>query len=240
MFVQKGQHKLLLSTASQALFNVRTSLAVLGEVLNGTNHLRGVGVLVVVPRHDLNLIGVVVATLNFHDFFVVVHNFETTVTVPQHTVVVPKPACSYQNYTTFRRYFQVLSWFFVLELSYSLYSFLFTYIFMWLSVLLLGASGTRGCRRGRSPCPDALLCCLFCWNFTGSDFEGWMEKRGHFCLIWNIYALRPDSCTYKHPYISPWKHTRSYSFYALHSPSLFFDFIKNKQAHGGLLNGNPP
>ena len=109
MFVQKGQHKLLLSTASQALFNVRTSLAVLGEVLNGTNHLRGVGVLVVVPRHDLNLIGVVVATLNFHDFFVIVHNFETTVTVPQHTVVVPKPACSYQNYTTFRRYFQVLS-----------------------------------------------------------------------------------------------------------------------------------
>ena len=95
--------------APQALFNVRTSLAVLGEVLNGTNNLRGVGVLVVVPRHDLNLIGVVVATLIFHDFFVIVHNFETTVTVPQHTVVVPKPACSYQNYTTFRRYFQVLS-----------------------------------------------------------------------------------------------------------------------------------
>ncbi len=111
MFVQKGQHKLLLSTASQALFNVRTSLAVLGEVLNGTNHLRGVGVLVVVPRHDLNLIGVVVATLNFHDFFVIVHNFETTVTVPQHTVVVPKPACSYQNYTTFQRHFQVFSQF---------------------------------------------------------------------------------------------------------------------------------
>ena len=92
-------------------------------MLNGTDHLRGVGVLVVVPRHDLNLIGVVVATLNFHDFFVIVHNFETTVTVPQHTVVVPKPACSYQNYTTFRRYFQVLSQFCVLELSYSLYHF---------------------------------------------------------------------------------------------------------------------
>ena len=30
------------------------------QVLNGTDHLRGVGVLVVVPRHDLNLIGVVV------------------------------------------------------------------------------------------------------------------------------------------------------------------------------------
>ena len=42
--------------------------AVLSEVLNGTNHLRGVGVLVVVPRHDLNPIGVVAATLNFHDF----------------------------------------------------------------------------------------------------------------------------------------------------------------------------
>ena len=123
MFVQKGQHKLLLSTASQALFNVRTSLAVLGEVLNGTNHLRGIGVLVVVPRHDLNLIGVVVATLNFHDFFVIVHNFETTVTVPQHTVVVPKPACSYQNYTTFQRYFQGFSQFCVLELSYLLYHF---------------------------------------------------------------------------------------------------------------------
>ena len=106
MFVQKGQHKLLLSTASQALFNVRTSLAVLSEVLNGTNHLRGVGVLVVVPRHDLNLIGVVVATLNFHDFFVVVHNFETTVTVPQHTVVVPKPVCSYYDYITFQRHLQ--------------------------------------------------------------------------------------------------------------------------------------
>ncbi len=33
--------------------------AVLSEVLNGTDHLRGVGVLVVVPGHDLNLIGVV-------------------------------------------------------------------------------------------------------------------------------------------------------------------------------------
>ena len=40
--------------------SVRTQLAVLSEVLNGTDHLRGVGVLVVVPRHDLNLIGVVV------------------------------------------------------------------------------------------------------------------------------------------------------------------------------------
>ena len=120
----------LFSTAPQALLSVRTRLAVLSEVLNGTDHLRGVGVLVVVPGHDLNLIGVVVATLNFSHFFVIVHNFETTVTAPQHTVVAPKPACSYQNYTTFRRYFQVLSQFCVLELSYSLYFFLCTYIFM--------------------------------------------------------------------------------------------------------------
>ena len=42
--------------------------AVLSEVLNGTNHLRGVGVLVIVPGHDLNLIGVVAATLNFCTF----------------------------------------------------------------------------------------------------------------------------------------------------------------------------
>ena len=53
---------------SQALLSVRTRLAVLSEVLNGTDHLRGVGVLVVVPRHDLNLIGVVAATLNFRTF----------------------------------------------------------------------------------------------------------------------------------------------------------------------------
>ena len=45
---------------SQAFFNDRTQLAVLSEVLDGTDHLRGVGVLVVVPGHDLNLIGVVV------------------------------------------------------------------------------------------------------------------------------------------------------------------------------------
>ena len=65
------------------------------------DHLRSVGVLVVVPGHDLNLIGVVVATLYFHTFFVIVHNFETTVTVPEHTVVVPKTVCSYYDYITF-------------------------------------------------------------------------------------------------------------------------------------------
>ena len=35
-------------------------LGQLGEVLDGTDHLAGVGVLVVVPGHDLHLIGVVV------------------------------------------------------------------------------------------------------------------------------------------------------------------------------------
>ena len=120
---RQSRYSLSFSTPPQALLSTKTRLAVLSEVLNGTNHLRGVGVLVVVPRHDLNLIGVVVATLNFHDFFVIVHNFETTVTVPQHTVVVPKPACSYQNYTTFQRYFQGFSQFCVLELSYLLYHF---------------------------------------------------------------------------------------------------------------------
>ena len=49
-----------LRQTNQAIFNGRTSLAVLSEVLDGTDHLRGVGVLVVVPRHDLDLVGVVV------------------------------------------------------------------------------------------------------------------------------------------------------------------------------------
>ena len=66
-----------------------------------------VRVLVVVPRHDLDLVGVVVATLVFRTLFVVVPDFETTVTVPQCTVVVLNPACSYHYYTTFQRYFQV-------------------------------------------------------------------------------------------------------------------------------------
>ena len=80
--------------------------AVLSEVLNGTDHLRGVGVLVVVPGHDLNLIGVIVAALIFALFQVVLHSFVTTVTVPEHTVVVPKPVCSYHNYITFQRHLQ--------------------------------------------------------------------------------------------------------------------------------------
>ena len=91
----------------QALSSEELRSAVLSEVLDGTDHLSGVGVLVVVPRHDLNLVGVVVATLVFRVLFVVVPNFETTVTVPQRTVVVLNPACSYHYYTTFQRCFQV-------------------------------------------------------------------------------------------------------------------------------------
>ena len=45
--------------AKNFFFYVR-SLCKLCEVLDGTNHLAGVGVLVVVPRNDLNLVGVVV------------------------------------------------------------------------------------------------------------------------------------------------------------------------------------
>lgn len=90
------------------LYSARKELrsAVLSEVLNGTDHLRGVGVLVVVPGHDLNLIGVVAATLNFALFQVVLHSFVTTVTVPEHTVVVPKPVCLHHNYITFQRHLQ--------------------------------------------------------------------------------------------------------------------------------------
>ena len=56
----------------QALSSEKLRSAVLSEVLNGTNHLRSVRVLVVIPRHDLDLIGVVVATLVFRTLFVVV------------------------------------------------------------------------------------------------------------------------------------------------------------------------
>ena len=37
---------------------VKSCLVQLSEVLDGADHLRGVGVLVVVPGHDLHLIGV--------------------------------------------------------------------------------------------------------------------------------------------------------------------------------------
>ena len=139
------------------LYSAREELrsAVLHEVLNGTNHLRGVGVLVVVPGHDLNLIGVVVATLNFHAFFVIVHNFETTVTVPEHTVVVPKPACSYHNYITFQRHLQGFRQFYIRPA-----------FFPYWKVYFHGTHSSErpgpGAPPGRLLCPDALLCCLFC------------------------------------------------------------------------------
>ena len=122
--------------------------AVLSEVLNGTDHLRSVGVLVVVPRHDLNLIGVVVATLVFRTLFVVVHNFETTVTVPQRTVVVLNPACSYHYYTTFQRCFQV----FPVSFFAGIFMRVITYILIYQSSESLGP---RGLRRG--VCPAQVL-----------------------------------------------------------------------------------
>ena len=124
---------------NQAIFNGRTSLAVLSEVLNGTNHLRSVRVLVVVPRHDLDLVGVVVATLVFRTLFVVVPNFETTVTVPQRTVVVLNPACSYCYYTTFQRYFQV----FLISFSGGIFMRAITYILIYKSSESLGPRGLR-------------------------------------------------------------------------------------------------
>ena len=133
---------------NQAIFNDGTSLAVLSEVLDGTDHLRGVGVLVVVPRHDLDLVGVVVATLVFRALFVVVPNFETTVTVPQRTVVVLNPACSYHYYTTFQRHFQV----FLISFSGGIFMRAITYILIYKSSESLGP---RGLRRG--VCPAQVL-----------------------------------------------------------------------------------
>ena len=137
-----------LRQTNQAIFNGRTSLAVLSEVLNGTNHLRSVRVLVVVPRHDLDLVGVVVATLVFHTLFVVVPNFETTVTVPQRTVVVLNPACSYHYYTTFQRCFQV----FPVSFFAGIFMRAITYILIYQSSASLGP---RGLRRG--VCPAQVL-----------------------------------------------------------------------------------
>ena len=137
-----------LRQTNQAIFNGRTSLAVLSEVLNGTNHLRSVRVLVVVPRHDLDLVGVVVATLVFRALFVVVPNFETTVTVPQRTVVVLNPACSYHHYTTFQRRFQV----FPVSFSGGIFMRVTTCILICRSSESLGP---RGLRRG--VCPAQVL-----------------------------------------------------------------------------------
>ena len=132
----------------QALSSEKLRSAVLSEVLDGTDHLRGVGVLVVVPRHDLNLVGVVVATLVFRALFVVVPNFETTVTVPQRTVVVLNPACSYHYYTTFQRHFQV----FLISFSGGIFMRAITYILIYKSSESLGP---RGLRRG--VCPAQVL-----------------------------------------------------------------------------------
>ena len=120
------------------------SLLQLSEVLNGTNHLRSVRVLVVVPRHDLDLVGVVVATLVFRTLFVVVPNFETTVTVPQRTVVVLNPACSYHYYTTFQRCFQV----FPISFFVGIFMCVIMYILIYQSSESLGP---RGLRRGVRP-----------------------------------------------------------------------------------------
>ena len=137
-----------LRQTNQAIFNGRTSLAVLSEVLNGTNHLSSVRALAVVPRHDLDLVGVVVATLVFHTLFVVVPNFETTVTVPQRTVVVLNPACSYHYYTTFQRCFQV----FPVSFFAGIFMRAITYILIYQSSASLGP---RGLRRG--VCPAQVL-----------------------------------------------------------------------------------
>ena len=133
-----------LRQTNQAIFNDGMSLAVLSEVLNGTNHLRSVRVLVVVPRHDLDLVGVVVATLIFRTLFVVVPNFETTVTVPQRTVVVLNLACSYHYYTTFQRCFQASP----VSFFAGIFMRSITYILIYQSSENLGP---RGLRRGVRP-----------------------------------------------------------------------------------------
>ena len=132
----------------QALSSEKLRSAVLSEVLDGTDHLRGVGVLVVVPRHDLDLVDIVVATLVFHTLFVVVPNFKTTVTVPQRTVVVLNPACSYYYYTTFQRCFQV----FPVSFFTGIFMRAITYILIFQSSENLGP---RGLRRG--VCPAQVL-----------------------------------------------------------------------------------
>ena len=132
----------------QALSSEKLRSAVLSEVLDGTDHLSGVGVLVVVPRHDLDLVDIVVATLVFHTLFVVVPNFKTTVTVPQRTVVVLNPACSYYYYTTFQRCFQV----FPVSFFTGIFMRAITYILIFQSSENLGP---RGLRRG--VCPAQVL-----------------------------------------------------------------------------------
>ena len=80
--------------------------AVLSEVLNGTDHLRGVGVLVVVPRHDLNLVGVVAATLNFCTFPSSSSQFRNNSYSTRTYRCRTKPVCLYYDYITFQRHLQ--------------------------------------------------------------------------------------------------------------------------------------
>ena len=49
-------------------YEIRQIVLQLREILDRAHHLAGVRILVVVPGHDLNLIGVVAATLNFCTF----------------------------------------------------------------------------------------------------------------------------------------------------------------------------
>ena len=134
-----------------------TQSAVLSEVLNGTNHLRGVGVLVVVPRHDLNLIGVVAATLNFCTFpsssSQFCNNSYSTTAYRCRTktgLFVPK---LYHVWALFSSSFAILCFRIII---FTLFLFMHIYFHV-ISYSLFGASGARGSRRGRSPCPDALL-----------------------------------------------------------------------------------
>ena len=174
-----------LRQTNQAIFNGRTSLAVLSEVLNGTNHLRSVRVLVVVPRHDLDLVGVVVSTLVFRTLFVVVPNFETTVTVPQRTVVVLNPACSYHHYTTFQRCFQV----FPISFFAGIFMRAITYILIYQSSKSLGP---RGLRRG--VCPAQVLSSVrdlaALRGDLGVDFMGGGEQIPDGCVVGCLWPLQ--------------------------------------------------
>ena len=83
-------------------------------------------------------------------FQVVLHSFVTTVTVPEHTVVVPKPVCSYQNYITFQRHLQCFRQFCIRPAFFS-----------YLKVYFHGTHSSErpgpGAPLRRLLCPDALL-----------------------------------------------------------------------------------
>ena len=160
----------------QALSSEKLRSAVLSEVLDGTNHLRSVRVLVVVPRHDLDLVGVVVATPVFRVLFVVVPNFETTVTVPQRTVVVLNPACSYRYYTTFQRYFQV----FLISFSGGIFMQTIAHVLIHHPP---ESPGPRGLRRG--VCPAQVLSSVRAW---GGSYGGEQIPDG--CVAGCLWPLQ--------------------------------------------------